>query len=113
MANELEFPKGDGDYHYGNDVNAQYYQSAHASNMDTASISVSTSATLIVAARTARKGLVVYNNSSQTVFLGASGVATSDGYELLASESIYLYNKEALYGIVASSTSDIRFIEVW
>ncbi len=76
----------------------------------------SSGATLILAANTWRCGLTLYNNGSVTVYLGTdSSVATTTGMPILAAGS-YDFNgwqsyKGALYGIAASATADVRYIE--
>lgn len=77
-------------------------------------VSVGASATLIAAAAASRKGLVVANNGSATVYLGLSGVTTAAGLPLVAGEkavfSADFVFAGALYGIAASGTCDVR---VW
>jgi hypothetical protein len=92
--------------------------------MSATNISVAATATLIIniarSSNTARTGLLIYNNSAQTVFLGdAATVTTSNGYPLFAGDTIrwshdggksqYFFRGD-VYGIVASSTADVR---VW
>lgn len=88
-----------------------------------AAVSVTTSATQIVPARTAypsRAGLIVGNNSAVTVFLGlgasAGSVTAATGIPLPAGQSLTFsglsYADGAVYGIVATGTADIRYIEL-
>jgi len=75
-------------------------------------ISVGTSSTLIVASSTGRYQLSIYNASQQNVYLGASGVTTSNGFTLFAGETINLkreQTKDAWYGVVGSGTSNVIF----
>lgn len=78
----------------------------------TGQVSVGATATLIIAAGT-RQGVVITNpSSSVTVYIGGSGVTTSNGQELLPLQSITLPVVSAVYGIVASSSQTVSFAEV-
>lgn len=76
----------------------------------------SSGATVILAANTWRTGITLYNNGSVTVYIGTdSSVATATGMPMAAGAS-YDFNgwqsyKGALYGIAASSTADMRYLE--
>mgnify|MGYP001572625574 CR=1 FL=1 len=59
-------------------------------------------------------GWVAYNASAVTVYIGGSDVTTSNGLPLSGtswSPGVELGWSEALYGIVASVTSDIKVLE--
>jgi hypothetical protein len=76
-------------------------------------ISVAATATLIIAANAARKGVLVTNPStSVTVYLGLSGVTTGTGGILPPLSSVFLPITGAVYGIVASSTQTVSFMEI-
>lgn len=73
-----------------------------------------TSATLIAAGQSNRKGLVLTNYGTVTVFLDFHpGVSTTTGYPLDPGQD---YNDEStqepVYGITALGTGDIRGIEI-
>lgn len=76
----------------------------------------SSGATVILAANTWREGITLYNNGSVTVYIGTdSSVATGTGMPMLAGAA-YDFNgwqqyKGALYGIAASATADVRYLE--
>ncbi len=76
----------------------------------------SSGSTLIVAANTWRTGLTVYNNGTPIVYIGTdSSVATTTGMPL-ANTANYDFNgykvyKGPIYGLAASATSDVRYIE--
>jgi hypothetical protein len=57
----------------------------------------------------------IYNNGSVTVYIGfTSSVTTSNGFPLAAGASMsfeFGYSGDALYGIVASGTADVRVLE--
>jgi len=79
------------------------------------SINIGTSPTKIPSSNlTERKTLTIRNNGSNTIFIGGSGVTTTDGYPLKPNESmdIDLDAGATLYGIVASGTEDLRVLEV-
>ena len=111
MANEGQYPKIDGDVFYGKDANMSYYNGTLSSTLNHASINVGTSATAIKAANTSRQSILIKNTGTATVYLGPSGVTTGDGYLLAYGKSIILYHKEAIYGITASTTEDVRYLE--
>ena len=81
-------------------------------------VTVTTSATLIIASNTNRKSLLIGNTSAGTVYLGdTTSVTTANGFPLpqnaqLSEDSggtrMYM---GAVYGIVASGTSDVRYWE--
>lgn len=107
------YPKSDGEIYYGLDANMAYYQSAYGTVLNHASVDVNNSATLIKASNTARKCILIKNNGTSTLYIGTTNAVTiADGYPIEASESIYFYFKDAVYGITASATIDIRYMEV-
>ena len=86
---------------------------APGTTLTTGGISVTSSATLIVAAATTRRGLVIQNNSSDDVYIGASGVSTTTGVKLAAGASVVdNASSAAWYGIVASGTANVRYVQV-
>ena len=82
-----------------------------------AAVTVATTATAIVSANTAdRQALRLYNNSSQTIYIGEDAtVTTANGYPLKAGDEWLLDTtayefRSGLYGIVAGGTANLR---VW
>ncbi len=76
----------------------------------------SSGATLILAANTWRKGVNLYNNGSVVVYIATdSSVATGTGTPILPQGQFtsdgFSPIKGAIYGIAASSTADMRYIE--
>jgi hypothetical protein len=62
-----------------------------------------------------RRTLIIYNNSSATVYLGGADVTTSNGLPIPAgsySPAIDAGVKMIIYGVVASGTADVRVLEV-
>lgn len=88
-----------------------------ANTDNSTSVTVGTTATLILAANDNRHSFLINNTSSGTVFIGpTSSVTTSNGISLLENGSLAedssgtkLYQSD-IYGIVAAGTSDVR---VW
>ena len=81
----------------------------------TGAVTVGTSATLIRAAKPSRKSLFIQNVSTQDVYIGyTSAVTTATGIKVAPSAGLEddLYTG-TVYGIVAASTSDVRFAEVY
>jgi len=79
--------------------------------------SISTSATKIVDANTDRRTLIIMNHSGSTVFIGKDNtVTTSNGLAVTAGSALNLTRllegyKGAVYGIVASGTATISYLE--
>lgn len=78
----------------------------------TGQVSVGNTATLIIAANT-RQGVLITNPSSTvTVYIGGSGVTTGNGQELLPGCSLSLPVVSALYGIIATGSQTVSYVEV-
>ena len=88
-----------------------YYQGAFGTVLNHASVDVSNTETLIVAANASRYTVLIKNTGTASVFIGNTGVAISDGFELEFGESILLYNQDAIYGITDATTEDVRYLE--
>jgi len=113
MAASGFFPKINGDIFYGPDANASYYQGALSSTLNYSNINVATSATLIKAANSGRKSMLIFNNSDTVIYVGAAGVTITDGFEIGLNESFYYEDPEAIYGVHGDAgTKDIRYWEV-
>jgi len=75
-------------------------------------VSVANTATQIVAANTSRYSIVIRNNGTATVFLGpANTVTTANGHTLGAGETITFSTSSAIYGIVATGTNAVSFMQ--
>ena len=86
--------------------------------MSYAAVTITTSATLIVAANTRRRNLTIVSNSSSTIHIGPDDSITT-------SNALPLYGRSTrdqdlipegyqgdIYGIVGSGTAGIRYWEV-
>ena len=78
---------------------------------------VTTSATALYAGSANlanRRAILVQNYGPNAVYLGTSSVTTANGFELAlkASMMFSLSETQTIYGIVASSTSNVRILEV-
>ena len=71
-------------------------------------VSVTTTATLLVAANTMDQTVWIHN-SGGALYIGASNVTTANGYKLDTDDKMELPvgDNEALYGIVASGTNTV------
>lgn len=89
----------------------------------TDAVSVTTSATQLVAENFERIALIIHNNSTQVVYLGTdSSDTTSSGIPLAAGDTMIFdfeggvanqfFFKNGLWGIVASGTADVRVMEL-
>ena len=78
-------------------------------------VTVTTTASRIDQEDGGSQGFAVYNNGSATVYLGGSGVTTSNGYPLAAGEHMGAdldFREEAIYAVCASGTVEVRVLEV-
>lgn len=79
-------------------------------------VSVATSATLLDRTDTIRRGsLLVRNRGSAAVYLGASDVSTSTGFQLDAGESVSVDAETypvGLYAVCASGTVSCHVLQV-
>jgi hypothetical protein len=84
-------------------------------SVKTTAVTVTSAATLLPdTALSQRRSLIIYNVSSNTIYVGGSDVSTSNGIPILAgatSPSIDAGDQMKLYGI-ASSPSAVRIFEV-
>lgn len=113
MANEGQYPKANGDIYYGKDANIAFYGELNSGTMNYGAVTVGTTATVIKAANSSRKTILIRNNGDATIWIGDSGVTISDGKALEPSKSIKLYTQDAIYGIAdTSSVDDARYLEV-
>ena len=106
------WPKTDGDIFYALEANQTFYQSALGTTLNGRSLDITTAAEQIVAANSSRRRLLVKNRGSVAIYLGVAGVTTTTGFRLDIGKSKIFNHKEALYGITASGTADIRYLEV-
>jgi hypothetical protein len=74
-------------------------------------VSVGNTATSIIAGNGLRDSLVICNIGTQTVFLGNASVTAATGHALPAGAAVTLTVESPVYGIVASSTATITFLE--
>lgn len=97
----------------GSPYGQQYVFDVGGASIASGQVSVGTSATQIVAARAMRKEVVIVNTSTTIVYLGASGVTTGTGLYLagVAGQLIKLRTAAAVYGIVATGTETVSFME--
>jgi hypothetical protein len=87
--------------------------------IDSRAVSVATTATRLDTASesdsVSGSAVALNNNGSATVYIGDSDVTTATGFPLAAGASIS-FNldgpSDALYGIVASGTVEVRVLEV-
>jgi hypothetical protein len=78
----------------------------------TGQVSIANTATLIIAANT-RQGVLITNPSTTvTVYIGGAGVTTGNGQPVLPLQSITLPVVSAVYGIVATGTQTVSYVEV-
>jgi hypothetical protein len=78
-----------------------------------AAVTVGTTAVELDAGLGNITGLIVHNNSSNTVYLGFNdAVTTSTGFPLIADEKFYLDGHARVWAIAAQAGNDVRVMEV-
>lgn len=113
MANEGEFPKANGDIYYAEDANITFYQALNSNIMNYGAVTIpTTTATIIKAANSKRKVILIKNNGTNSLYIGTSGVTTTNGQKILPKQSIKLFTKDNIYGVAETSSIDIRYLEV-
>lgn len=78
-------------------------------------VSVTTSATQIVAARSGRSSVVITTAGTDTVYIGTSAVTTTTGIPLynVQGASITLDTSAAVYGIATTTTTVVGYLEIY
>jgi len=105
------FPKIDGDIFYGQDANLCYF-GVYGNNVNYGNKTVTGVAIQILASNTNRVTMLIYNNSATDIYIGTSGVTTSNGYKILSGDT-YVYNdNDAIYAIASGGSNDLRYFEV-
>jgi hypothetical protein len=96
--------KGDIEVKFGNRTTGESYNA----------VSVGSTATQIVASNSIRRYVMIFNASDKTVYVGFdNSVTTSNGVPILRKAGIIIDQTEVnIYGIVASGTADVRYLEV-
>lgn len=86
-----------------------------AASIAVGQVSVAVTATLIVAARAARRGVTVMNEGATDVRIGDSGVTTATGLLLFGQKGsgVIIDGGAAIYGIVASGTQSVSYLEAY
>ena len=80
-------------------------------------VTVTTSATQIVAANNGRRGLIIVNASESDIYYGPdASITTANALPLYANQTLNMDKVPegyggAIYGIVAAGTADVRFWE--
>lgn len=98
------------------DVNVTNFpDSAGASTLATTQVTVNSTATQIVAARTGRDAVIIVNLGTTDVYIGVSGVTTSTGLLLLGTKgaAVSIPTTAAVYGIVGAGTQAVSVMEVY
>ncbi len=98
-------------------ADAQVVKETGVGNIAVNQVSVTTTAggTTIAAARSTRRGILVINHGTTAVYLGPSGVTTSNGLLLagIVGAFISIPTTVAILGIVGSGTQTVSYIEVY
>lgn len=85
-------------------------------NFTSVAVTTTTGPTLISAARSTRRYAVIKNTDSaatNSIYIGASGVAVSTGMELKPGQSIVWESTAAIYAIASGASVDTRVVEFY
>lgn len=86
-----------------------------ASTIANGQVTVASTSTEIVPARSGRRAVVIINLGATDVYLGTTGVTTSTGLYLMgtAGASVQIPTSAAVYGVVGSGTQAVSYMEVY
>ncbi len=84
-----------------------------AATLNTGAVTVTSTATLIKAANTARQAMVIQNlGPSADIYVGTATVTVATGLRIAVNDALDgIVFTGAIYGITASGSSDVRFFE--
>jgi hypothetical protein len=84
-------------------------------HVNTNIVSVNSTATLIVPTATGRRDVIIIQESNTLVRLGGANVTTSNGVPLPNTmySTITITGHGAVYGIVATGTANVSFLETY
>ena len=93
------------------DTSSMYGSASIATNQ----VTVSSTATLIAATRSTRRGVIITNLGSTAIYIGTSGVTTANGSLLVgtAGAAIFIPTIADVYGIVAAGTQAVSYMETY
>lgn len=80
-------------------------------------VTITTAATILIPANPGRRGIMVVNNSTSTIYIGPdSAITTANAIPLYASGTFITSGdhdgfRGVIYGIVGASTADVRYWE--
>lgn len=97
----------------GTVADPEYTRRVGTGTIATNQVSVGTSATLIAAARSGRQSIVITLTAATVLYVGTSGVTTGNGLFVagVVGQTITLETAAAVYGIVASGTLTVSYLE--
>lgn len=79
-------------------------------NLSQAAVSVGTSATIIVTSNGNTMAHRIYNNDTETVYLGGSSVTVANGYPLKPGDDYISDGTNSVYGVAVNAGRDVRYI---
>lgn len=88
---------------------------AGSETIGTGQASVATTETAVVAARNNRHAVMIINHGTTAVYLGPTGLTTSTGVLLagVVGASITIPTQAAIFGVVASGTQTVSYVELY
>ena len=86
-----------------------------AASIASGQATATTSAAIIVPARAGRISVTIENLGTTDTFLGAAGITTATGMLLVGTKgsAVTIYTQAAVYGIVATGTQAVSFLETF
>lgn len=96
-------------------VNAAPIRSVAPAGLATGQAAVTASPTLIVAARTDRRGVLIINGSAVELFIGDATVTIGTGLRLvpIAGTGIMIPTEHALYGVSGGAGNAVSYMELY
>lgn len=96
------------------DVSGSSVNITHNTAISNAAESVSTSAALVTSVLSNRENIMIYNNGSKAVFIGASGVSSSNGFPLYPGFMLEaaIGPSVAIHAVAQSGTQDVRILQM-
>ena len=85
---------------------------AVATHISSAQVSIGTTSSLLVAARTARTDLLIVNNDTvNSLYIGATGVSTATGCLLAPGAGVSMKTTAAVYAVASAGSVAVSIIE--
>lgn len=74
-------------------------------------VSVGVTRSIVAAANKSRKGVLIYNLSGVTIYVGGSGVTTTDGTPITNTSSMFFSSRGDIYAIAAGAATPVYALD--